>query len=146
MALLTNKRAHFDYDILEKFEAGIVLHGFEVKSLKQKHGSLQGAYVTFDENHAYLVKMFIPPYQVNNTPDSYDPERRRTLLIKKSELAKLLAQKKSQGVTTIPISVYIKNNLLKVELGIARGKKKHDKRESIKKRDSERDLGRKLKG
>jgi len=145
MAYIQNKKVHFNYEILEKFEAGIGLLGFEVKSLKSKQGSLEGAHVIVRDGEVFLVGATIPPYQPSNTPKGYDPERARKLLLTKKEISALSGVESKKGLTIVPISVYNKKNKLKLEFGIARGKKKHDKREDIKKRDTERDIGRNLK-
>lgn len=146
MALLTNKFAHKNYEIQDTMEAGLVLHGFEVKSLKQQHGSLKEAYVTIENEEAFLVKAHIPAYQPNNTPDSYDPYRKRKLLLNKSQLERLTKARQSQGLTIVPIALYNKKSRLKLEIGIGRGKKKHDKRHDLKKRDDQRDIDRAMKG
>lgn len=142
--LIRNKKAGFDYEILEKFESGISLLGFEVKSLKKGQGSLLGAHIIVRGGEAFLVGANIPPYQPANTPKNYDPEQPRKLLLSKKELAQLAGAESQKGLTIVPISVYSKGNKLKLEIAIARGKKKHDKRESIKKRDIERDIAREL--
>lgn len=143
---LTNKFVRSNYEILETLEAGLVLHGFEVKSLREKHGSLKEAYVTIDNNEAYLVGAHIPAYQPNNTPADFDPYRRRKLLLSKSQIKDLLQRTSTQGLTVVPISLYNKERSLKLEIGVGRGKKKHDKREDLKKRDDQRDIDRAMKG
>lgn len=145
MSLIQNKKAYFDYEILEKLEAGIELLGFEVKSLKAGQGSLLGSYVVARDKEAYVVNMQIPPYQPANTPPNYDPLRSRRLLLTKKEIANLTKSEGQNGLTILPLSVYNKGRKLKMEIAIARGKKKFDKRESIKKRDTDRDLRRELK-
>jgi len=145
MALVKNKKVSFNYEITDKFEAGIQLAGLEVKSLKKGQGSLDGAYVIIRGNEAFLTNANIPAYQPANTPKGYDPERPRKLLLNKKELSELTGIEKQKGLTIVPISVYIKGNKVKLEIGIGRGKKKHDKREVIKKRDSARDIARELK-
>lgn len=142
---LSNKFAKLNYDILETIEAGIVLHGYEVKSIKAQNGSLKEAFVIHRDGNMYLTKAYIPPYQPNNTPNSYDPYRERKLLLSKHDIKKLTDDKKSQGLTLIPIKLYSVRGLIKLEMALARGKKKHDKRQAIKTRDTERDLGRTLK-
>jgi len=144
-ALISNKQAGFNYTITETLEAGMVLFGYEVKAIKAGHGSLRGAYVTTIGNEAFLVNSDIPPYQKGNVPLEYDPKRPRKLLLHKKELDKVRTQKKQAGLTIIPLMLYCKGNLIKVSLGIARGKKLHDKREIIKKRDTEREMRRTLK-
>jgi len=145
MALIKNKKSSFNYEITDKFEAGIELLGFEVKSLKNNQGSLEGAYVIIRGNEAFLISANIPAYQPANAPKDYDPERPRKLLLNKKELAELAGAESQKGLTIVPISVYTKGNKVKLEIGIGRGKKKHDKRETIKKRDSARDVARELK-
>jgi SsrA-binding protein len=145
MSLIENKKAHFNYEILEKFEAGIELLGHEVKSLKNKQGSLDGAYVLVRGGEVYLVNANIPSYQPANAPNDYDPYRNRRLLLTKKEISELSLAEGTKGLTIVPISVYNKGSKLKLSFGIGRGKKKADKRESIKKRDTERELGRTLK-
>lgn len=143
--LLENRRAHFDYEFLEKFEAGIELFGHEVKALKNGRGSLAGARVLIRGGEAFVVGLDIPPYQPGNTPKDYDPARTRRLLVTKREIAYLAGKSAEQGLTLVPISVYTKGNLVKLECTVARGKKEHDKRETIKKREAEREIERTLK-
>lgn len=142
--LATNKRARYDYEISDTYEAGIVLFGYEVKSIKTGHISLKGSYVTIKSNNnqpeMYLTNAFIPLYKKATTIDSYNSERPRKLLLKKKQIAHLIGKKQEQGLTLVPIKIYTKNNLIKLEFGIGRGKKKYDKRESIKKRDVERQM------
>ncbi len=143
---IQNKKARFNYEILDKFEAGISLLGNEVKSIKSKHGSLDGAHIIVRGKEVFLVGANIPPYQPANAPKDYSPERPRKLLLTKKEISTLAGVESKKGLTIVPISVYNKGNKLKLEFGVARGKKKYDKRETIKKRDTERDIGRSLKG
>lgn len=145
MSLIKNKKAHFNYEILEKIEAGIELLGFEVKSLKKGQGSLEGSHVTMRGNEAYVVNMQIPPYQPANTPKDYDPTRNRRLLLTKKEITGLAGAEGQKGLTIVPLSVYNKGRKLKIEIATVRGKKKYDKRETIKKRDTEREIRRSLK-
>ena len=145
MALIQNKKVRLNYEITETFEAGMELFGLEVKSLRNKLGSLDGAHVIVRGNEVFLVGATIPPYQPSNTPESYEPDRNRKLLLNKKEISQLVGLEKQRGLTIVPISVYNKGSKIKVEIGIAKGKKKHDKRESIKKKDTERDLKRSLK-
>ena len=145
MALIDNKKAYFDYEIVDKLEAGIELFGFEVKSLRGGHGSLKGAHVISDGKEAWLLNANIPAYQQKNTPAGYDPTRSRRLLLSKKEIAKLTGTIKEKGLTLIPLSLYNKGRFLKLSLGVARGKKKYDKRDTIKKRESDREIRRSLK-
>ena len=137
--LIHNRKASFNYEILERFEAGLKLTGPEVKSLRKGQGALDGAYITVRGKEAFLIGMFVPPYQVNNQ-DNYDPIRIRKLLLTKKELSALTDIEK--GLTIVPISVYNKGRHVKIEIASVRGKKQFDKRESIKKRDVERDIKR----
>ena len=143
--LAQNKKAYFDYEILEKFEAGIVLIGQEVKAIKTGHISLKGAYVVIKDNELFLIGANIPPYQPKNAPTDYLPERSRKLLLRKAEIKHLIGKSRQKGLTLIPLKVYTKRGNIKLEFGIARGKKKYDKRETIKKRDFDREKARTLK-
>lgn len=143
--LATNPTARYDYDILETFEAGMVLLGFEVKSVKKGHIGLKGSYVAFKGEELFLLNAQISPYQPKNTPADYQPDRTRKLLLRKDEIKELLGKIKQKGLTLIPLRVYAKNNRIKLEFGLARGRKKIDKREAIKKRETERKMERALK-
>lgn len=143
--LADNKKILYNYKILDEYEAGIELFGFEVKAVRKKSASLKGAYVVIRGGEAYLVNAHIPPYQVGNTPEGYDPERPRRLLLKKAEITKLIGREKEKGLTLVPVSMYNKGPLIKVRVALVRGKKKHDKRETLKKRDAQRHIGRTLK-
>lgn len=145
MILLKNKKAGPNYEFIEKFEAGIKLFGFEVKSLKNKRGSLEGGYATTKNGEAFVLNLEIPPYQAGNTPKEYESRRERKLLLTKKEIARFAGLEKQKGLTIVPISVYTKGNKIKLELAVAKGKKKYDKREDIKKRDTLRDTQRELK-
>ena len=145
MSLIEHKKARLDYEILETLEAGIELLGFEVKSLRAKHGKLEGAHVIVRGGVAYIVGMNIPPYQPANVHKEYDPARTRKLLLTKKELDSLSKQEEQKGLTIVPLSVYNKGRKLKVAIGVARGRKKYDKRAVLKKRDTERDIRRTLK-
>jgi len=145
MALVQNKKIHFNYEIQEKLEAGIQLHGFEVKALKQKKGSLEGTYVVFRNGEAFVQYIEIPPYQPANTPEWYEINRPRKLLLSRKELVSLQEADQEKGLTVVPVSVYNKGRHIKLEVAVVRGKKQYDKRETIKQRDVERDLGRSLK-
>ncbi len=142
MALITNRKTGMNYEIMETYPAGIELFGHEVKSLKGSQGSLEGARVTVRGTEAFVTNMFIPPYQENNTPIDYDPYRNRRLLLKKNEILDLETAEKTKGLTIVPISVYNKGTKIKVDIAIVRGKKKFDKRETLKKRQSDRDIDR----
>ena len=143
--LIQNKKAYFNYEILEKFQTGIELFGFEVKSLKNKQGSLEGSHVTVRGAEAFLITANIPPFQPKNTPADYDPYRNRKLLLTKKEIGKLADFENKAGLTIVPISVYNEGRKVKVEIATVRGKKKFDKRETIKKRETDREIRRTLK-
>jgi len=140
--LVQNKKAGFNYEFEERFEAGLELFGHEVKSLRNKQGSLDGSYIIVRGGEAFLIGMHIPPYQPNNIQD-YDPDRNRKLLLTKEEIARISDTEK--GLTIVPTVVYNKGRWIKIEIGIARGKKKFDKRETIKKRDTDREIRREYK-
>lgn len=146
MALVRNKKASFNYELKDRFEAGLVLHGFEVKSVRHGQGKLEGAHVVIRGDEAFLIGADIPPFQKANTPASYESTRTRKLLLSKKEIAELKTEEAQKGQTIVPLAIYNKGRNLKIELAIARGKKKYDKRESIKKKDTKRDVARELKG
>jgi len=140
-----NKKVHFDYEVLETMIAGIELLGFEVKSLRTHTANLEGAYVTIRGGETFMMQMYIPPYQPANTPDGYDPMRMRRLILTKTEIKKLADNESARGLTIVPLKVYNVGRKMKVEIAIVRGKKKFDKRETIKKRETDRDIHRTLK-
>jgi SsrA-binding protein len=141
-----NRKARFDYEILSKYEAGIELLGFEVKSVRGGKMSLEGAFVIVRGGEAYLINANIPPYQVKNTSTDYDPLRNRKLLLTKKEIKELGEGDNNKSLTIVPISVYNKNRKIKMEIAQVKGKKKFDKRETIKKRETDRELRREYKG
>lgn len=145
MALIENQKASFDYSFVEKMEAGLELYGYEVKSLRGGQGSLKGARVVARGGEAYLVGASIPAWQVANAPKSYDPERPRRLLLSRKEIAHISSAEGEKGLTIVPISVYSKGRCLKLSIAIARGKKKQDKRHSIRSREEKRRIQRTLK-
>ncbi|MFA6047233.1 MAG: SsrA-binding protein SmpB [Parcubacteria group bacterium] len=140
-----NKRAHFDYEILEKYEAGLVLAGHEVKSIKTGHVSLKESFVTIHGEELYLTNAHIPPYKHAGKIADYDPTRPRKLLLKKSEIKHLIGQARTKGLTLVPIRMYTKRRLLKLEFGLGKGKKEYDKRNKIKKREDEKGMRRMMK-
>ena len=145
MAVVENKRVGFDYTILEELEAGLELLGYEVKSLRKGLGSLKGARVVARGGEAYLVGATIPAWQVANAPKSYDPERTRRLLLNQKEIAHIASAEGQKGLTIVPLKVYNKGRKLKLLIAIARGKKKEDKRHSIRAREEKRRIQRTLK-
>jgi len=143
MSVLTkNKRAFYDYEILETYQAGIVLNGQEVKSMKNGRVSINGSYVKIKNEEAFLLGANVPAYQPANAPSDYDPQRTRKLLLKKSELKRLMGNVSQKGLTLVPLKVYTKNGLIKIAVGLAKGRAKYDKREKIKKQESERRIKR----
>ena len=130
-----NPKANFDYEILETIEAGIVLKGYEVKSIKTGKASIKGSYAKIINNELFLIGATISPYQAANTPKEYDPQKSRKLLLSKKQISKLIGLSHSQGLTLVPLKLYGKKGLVKILIGVARGKKKYDKREAIKKRE-----------
>lgn len=140
--LIRNKKAGFDFELLERFEAGVELLGTEVKSIRGGQGKLEGAHVVVRGGEAYLVGASIPPFQKANAPRDYEPERVRRLLLKNKEILELFTESEKKGLTIVPIRWYNKQRILKLEIAVARGKKKHDKRQTIKEREFKRDLRR----
>ncbi len=138
---ISNRKARFEYEILDTFEAGIVLVGSEVKSLRQGKANLQDSYALVKNAEVWLLNMHINPYEQANQ-FNHDPLRTRKLLLNKSEIAKLQIKTNEKGLTLIPLKLYFTKGIAKVELGIGKGKKLHDKRESIKERDVTREMQR----
>lgn len=141
-----NRKARFNYEILEKYEAGIEFLGAEVKSVRGGRMSLEGAFIIIRGGEAFLINANIPPYQLKNSPKDYDPLRNRKLLLTKKELTKLAGSEKNKSLTIVPISVYNKGRKIKVEIALVKGKKKFDKREMLKKREIDREIRREYKG
>lgn len=139
---IENRQVRFEYEILEKYEAGLALLGGEVKSIQAGRMNLTGAIIRFDKGRLALMNADIPPYQPGNTPKDYDQKRSRLLLLKKSEMAKIADYLSEKTLTILPISVYNKGNLIKLQLGVGRKRKKSDKREVIKTRETKREMGR----
>jgi len=137
-----NKRANFDYEILETFEAGLALSGSEAKSIMAGRATIAGAHVVVRANEAFLVGADVPPYQAKNTSERYDASRTRKLLLNKKEISILAGSASGKGLTIIPLKLYNRGGRVKLLLGVARSKKKGDKREAVKKRETERELNR----
>lgn len=144
--LAENKKAYYDYEILEKFEAGIALTGQEVKSSKLKKANLQGSFVVIQNEQPRLLGAKIPAYQPKNAPPDYDPERTRTLLLKKQEIKRLIGKTAQKGLTLVPLRVYTNRGKVKIEIALVKHKSKPNKREQLKKRDVQREIERELKG
>jgi SsrA-binding protein len=138
---ISNRKARHDYFIIEAFEAGIVLTGTEVKSLRQGNANLQDSYAELRSGEVWLEGMHINPYE-HGSIYNHEPRRKRKLLLQKKQIRKLLGGLKEKGLTLIPLSVYFKGPYAKVELALARGKKSYDKREAIAKRESDRNIAR----
>lgn len=135
-----NRKAYFNYEILEKIEVGISLIGQEVKAIKSGRITLAGSYAVLDKGEIFLIGANVPPYQPKNAPEDYNPERSRKLLLKRAEIQHLIGKIKQKGLTIIPLMIYVKAGKIKLELGVVRGKRKSDKRETIKKRAADREL------
>ena len=140
MDLAENKKALFDYEILEKFEAGLVLSGQEVKSAKMGQINLKGSYVTFHNGKAFVLNMHINKYKAAGPLPDYDPTHSRQLLLRKKQIAYLQGKSMEKGLTIVALRVYTKQRLIKLEIAVARGRKTYDKREVIKKRELKREL------
>jgi len=139
--IAANRKANFQYEIISRYEAGIVLLGTEVKSLRESRINLQDSYAKFIKNELWLINCHISEYKFGNI-NNHDPLRERKLLLNKKELKKIRSQLEEKGLTFIPVKIYFKNSLVKLEMAIARGKKLFDKRETIKRRETERKLKR----
>jgi len=144
MILLENKKVRLKFEILETYSAGLELLGTEVKALRSKLGSLEGSRVLVRGGEAYLINATIPPYQVPNTAESYDPMRPRRLLLSKKEIAELADAEDKKGLTVVPIEMYNSKRFVKLRLAIVRGKGKADRREDIKRQDAMREAERAL--
>ncbi len=136
-----NKQARFNYHIVDTYEAGLVLTGSEVKSIRAKNIQLKDAYISFKGHEAFLQNAHISIYKASSY-NNHQPERHRKLLLHQSELEDIFAALREKGLTCVPLKMYFKNGRVKVEIGLAKGKKNHDKRESIKKQDADRQLRR----
>jgi len=140
--LAENRKARFTYEITNTYETGVELLGTEVKSARKGQTSLDGSYAIIRGGEIYLIGAFIPPFQEKNVDVSYDPRRTRKLLITKKEIHELERAVHEKGLTLVPLSLYTKNSRIKLSLGLGKGKKKFDKRETLKKRDTEREIRR----
>ena len=139
-----NKKAHHDYEILEKFETGIVLRGYEMKALRQNLVNLKGSYVSLKEGEVWTQNVHIGAYKHAAITD-YDPIRKRKLLLTKREIAKLTSLVDQKGITIIPLDIHLKNNFAKMTIGVCRGKKLHDKRSSLKQKAAKKEIDQALK-
>lgn len=143
--LSQNKKARHEYEILQTYEAGLVLSGAEVKSVRAGQVNLKGSYVTFHNGEAELMNTHIAPYKFASTQESYDPTHSRRLLLRKKEIAYLNGKLAEKGLTIVPLSLYTKGRHIKVEIGVARGKKQFDKRRTIKDKELRRETDRAIK-
>lgn len=143
--LSENKKAYYKYQVLEKFEAGIVLIGQEVKSIRLGRATLAGSFVILQKEEPLLLNVNIPPYQPKNAPANYDAARSRKLLLTKSEIQRLIGKSAQKGLTLVPLKMYTKQGKIKVEIAVVKNKSKADKRELIKKRDLDREINTELK-
>jgi len=141
----TNKKARHDYNILDTLEAGLILAGHEVKAIRGGQVKLTGAYVTFHKDTPMLTGAHISRYKHAGSLENYDPDRSRSLLLHKRQIDYIKGKSGEKGLTIVPLSLYTKGRHIKLEIGIARGKKVHDKRRSIKKRELDREMRRKMK-
>ena len=142
--IAVNRQATFEYEIIERIEAGIVLVGTEVKSLREGRCNLKEGYIIEDKGDLYIKKMHISEYKHGNI-NNHDPMRMRKLLLHKQEISKLIRAIREKGIAIIPLKVYLKGSIVKMEIGLGKGKKIYDKRESIKQKDIDRDTARELK-
>ncbi|MDZ7266409.1 MAG: SsrA-binding protein SmpB [candidate division KSB1 bacterium] len=140
-----NRKARHDYEILATYEAGIVLQGTEVKSLREGRANLKDAYAAVRDDEVWLYGVHISPYSHGNL-NNHDPERDRKLLLHRNEIRRLIGKTRETGLTLVPLQLYFKNGRVKVELALAKGRKQYDKRQAIAKRDSDRELARALRG
>ena len=141
-----NQKVRFNYEILEKYEGGIELLGVEVKAVRGGKMSLEGAFIIVRGGEVFLINANIPPYQPNNVSQDYDSLRNRRILLTKKEIDELQDNEKNKSLTIVPLSVYNKGRKIKISLALAKGKKKFDKRETIKKRETDREIRREYKG
>ena len=137
--IATNRKAFHNFAILETFEAGLVLKGTEVKSLREAQVNFKDSYATIDNDEAWLVGCHISPYH-HGSDANHDPDRKRKLLLHRREIARLLGKVAERGLTLVPLRLYFKDGRAKLELGLARGKKLHDKRAAIRERDARREM------
>lgn len=144
MTLAKNKKAFFDYEIVDQYEAGIMLKGYEVKAIRNGQVNLKGSYVLVAEDAAYVSGMHIGQYESANVAD-YDPTARRKLLLNRSELNKLVRAESEAGLTIVPLEMYLKKGLIKLKIAVVKGKKTRDKRQTIKRREDDRRIGRIMK-
>ena len=140
-----NRKARYLYDILETYEAGIQLTGTEVKSIREGKSNMQDGYALIRNGEAWLLNVHVSPYTSSSQYFNHDPRRTRKLLLHRQEIRKLIGKVEQQGLTLVPLKMYLKRGLVKVSIGLAKGKKLHDKREDLKRRQDQRDIQRAMK-
>lgn len=146
IVIVENKNAFFNYFILDKLQAGIILKGYEVKSIRKKKCHIKESYIRYIQGEMWIINMHISSYQSKNTHfETFDPTRSRKLLLKKSEILKLKSKIQKKNITLIPLSIYLQNQIIKIKIGLAKGKKLYDKRESIKEKSIQRTIDRSYK-
>ena len=143
--VVRNRKARHEYHILETYEAGLVLQGTEVKSLRDGRANLQDSYARFDRGELWLLNLHVSPYEAGNR-FNHDPLRPRKLLLNRKELRKLVGQVGQEGLTLVPLDIYFRRGRAKTTIGLVKGKQLHDKREDLKRREHQRDVERELKG
>jgi len=141
----TNRRARHEYEILDRFECGLVLHGYEVKSIREGRVNIQDAYGTVDGGEAFVENMHVSPYS-HGDPRFIDPTRRRKLLLRRKEIDRLLGKVRERGLTLVPLRLYFKGPYVKIEMALARGRKLHDRRREMAEREAQRDVERAVRG
>jgi SsrA-binding protein len=141
-----NKKAYFNYELLDRFEAGLALNGQEVKSIKTFGVNLAGSYVVLRNGEFFWIGAKVPPYQPGNAPSNYEEERARKILLTKAEIRQLIGKTAQKGLTMVPLVIYTKAGKINLEFALAKGKKKFDKKELIRKRETEKELKRIFKG
>lgn len=146
MSIATNKKATLNYEVLDKYEGGLELHGFEVKAIRMGRIKFDGSYIIINNDEVFLKNAEIAPYQPNNIPKDFQPNRLIKILISKKEILKLKQKTEKEGLTLIPLSIFNKNKKLKIDFALAKGKKKHDKRQDIKRREDNIEILRTIKG
>lgn len=142
--LVENKKARLRFEVLETYQAGLELHGYEVKSIRAKLGSLDGSRVIVRGGEAFIVGMTVPPFQIANAPKDYDPERPRRMLLSRKEIAELLDAESKKGLTIVPLELYNAGRFVKARIAIVRGKGKADKREDLKRAEAKKEADRAL--
>lgn len=140
--LAENRRAKFDYELMDRYEAGLALTGAEVKSAKAGHISLKGSFVVAKDGELYLLNALISPYKLAHRDTRHEDRRSRKLLLRRSEIRSLIGKSRVEGLTLVPIRVYTKNRLVKLEFAVGKGKRRLDKRDKIKRREADREMGR----